>query len=204
VLGIFAHPDDEAISCGGMLALHSRGGNEVHCRFLTNGVGARDGIVMRRLEEMNASCKVLGVQSVCVADFPDQHLASTPEIEINRVIEGWLDSIEPAILLSHSVHDLNSDHRAVARSILVAIRIRAGVRSVGACEGEWPYRFNPDMHQKIDPTMHVKLAAVGCYESEKREAPHPRSVWGVLARAGYRGQWANSMYGEAYESVLLR
>jgi LmbE family N-acetylglucosaminyl deacetylase len=167
-------------------------------------VGGRGGDVIRRLDEMNASCKLLKVSTVCVADFEDQRLSSTPELEVNKVIEEWLDYIKPFIILTHSRHDVNSDHRAVARSVLVAIRTRSYVHEVFGGEGEWADHFDPDCHFAIGEAIQYKMGAVRCYASEAREKPHPRSLWGVMTRAGYHGQKANSEYGEAYETILRR
>ena len=41
ILVIVAHPDDETIGCGGVLAQHSKNRDDIFCMSLTNGVGAR-------------------------------------------------------------------------------------------------------------------------------------------------------------------
>ena len=41
ILVVVAHPDDETIGCGGVLAQHSENHDDVFCMSLTDGVGAR-------------------------------------------------------------------------------------------------------------------------------------------------------------------
>jgi LmbE family N-acetylglucosaminyl deacetylase len=205
VLGIFAHPDDEATEAGGALAWHSRGGGEVHCRFLTNGVGAVREDVSTRLEEMREAAKILGLSTVCVADFTDQQLHLAPETQICRVIEEWLDALKPTILFTHSEHDVNQDHRIVSRAVLVTVRTRDFVRAVYGCEPEWSLDFRPTGHVAIDNVMAYKLAAIASYKSQAKEEPHPRSIRGVIVRAGMRGAWAGpAQYAEAFEPILMR
>src|SRR6056297_3230058 len=76
-LVIAAHPDDEALGCGGTMARLVNEGALVHVAFLADGVGARytegifsgEEIEVRRAAARTA-CKILGAGIPQFDDFP--------------------------------------------------------------------------------------------------------------------------------------
>jgi LmbE family N-acetylglucosaminyl deacetylase len=83
ILGITAHPDDEAGAFGGSLLLYHDRGVETYVICLTPGQaatnrgGARsdEELASLRREEFFASCDILGVTGAWVLDYPDGGLA---------------------------------------------------------------------------------------------------------------------------------
>jgi LmbE family N-acetylglucosaminyl deacetylase len=84
-----------------------------------------------------------------------------------------------------------------------------GVREVLAFETpsstEWGWpgigdRFAPNVFVDIAESLDAKLAAMACYGSELRAAPHPRRLEALRARAGY---WGSVVGLAAAEPLML-
>ena len=113
---------------------------------------------------------------------------------------------------SHHHGDLNIDHRRVCEAVLTAVRPMQGerVKRIYAFETpsstEWNYNFEspfcPNVYFNITESLEAKLAAMACYRSELRDAPHPRSLEALRALAAYRGSNVGYRYAEAF--MLLR
>src|SRR5207302_2169520 len=92
VLGIYAHPDDPEISCGGTLARWARAGAEVHVLICTRGEkGSPDPderparLARRRQQEMTAAAEVLGLSGHRSLDADDGELENTPDLRAEIV-----------------------------------------------------------------------------------------------------------------------
>lgn len=95
LLAIFAHPDDESLACGGLLALCAERGARVVLLCATHGEnndGVRDEYWFElRARELEQAAAVLGVAEVILLDFRDGFLVWSPELgsriadEIRRV-----------------------------------------------------------------------------------------------------------------------
>lgn len=202
-LGVFAHPDDEVICAGGMLALSAMAG-EAHCRFLGYGVGARGDDATIRLDEMREAAKVLGLATVAACDFPDQRLHLVPEPDLCRTIEEWVDSLKPEMVITHAPGDVNQDHRVVSNAVMVAVRRRECVRHVYGGEGDFMKVFNPVAFKRIGSTIGIKVAALKCYKSETRDYPDARSEAAIHARAAHYANRSLGAFAEAFEKMLER
>ncbi len=80
VLVFFAHPDDETMLCGGLLALLSKSGHDVHFLCCTRGEGGECGVPplcnqshLGSLRELELACAVdaLGGKSLKFLDYVD-------------------------------------------------------------------------------------------------------------------------------------
>lgn len=221
VLAVFAHPDDEVLAVGGTLARHEACGDETAVLLFTDGVGSRgnedlEARAQRRKNERDAALARLRVSRVYGADnYPDQCMDTCSRLRTARDIERVLADWGPAIVYTHHPGDLNQDHAAVARGVLVACRptCETTVRRVLACEvaestwmpGSFP--FMPAVFSTFgEYEMAAKLAALEAYASEARAWPHPRSAKAVEARARLWGGLANAEFAEAFTllSEVLR
>lgn len=88
VLAAFAHPDDETILAGGMLAMLIDQGAIVHLLLATRGEGGelgepplveQAGLGSLREQELHCAAKVLGIKSVLFLDYEDP-LVGTDEL----------------------------------------------------------------------------------------------------------------------------
>src|SRR5713226_594692 len=94
ILGVFAHPDDESLACGGTLARASDAGARVVLLCASRGEAgstsdpalAADGDLGRvRTRELQQAADVLGVAQLVVMDYRDGELRSSdlaPEIAL--------------------------------------------------------------------------------------------------------------------------
>lgn len=191
VLAIAAHPDDEVLGCGGVLALHARAGEAVTVLIACEGHperrgphGAYDNGHIDRAAEM------LGVHQVEHLRYEDQSLDMVRLTELIAPIERVVKSVRPRVVYCQYGGDVNRDHHLLFEAALVATRpVERYIESVYAFDTasstEWgfPRTFAPDTWIDISETLPLKLEAMACYPSEVRDYPHPRSLAALEHRA---------------------
>jgi LmbE family N-acetylglucosaminyl deacetylase len=215
VLAIAAHPDDELLGLGATLARHAEAGDDVIAIVVSEGASSRyeAGAEHELQRAGRKAAEVLGLREVRFLGFPDQRLDTIPLIEITQRIEREMDGFRPDVLYTHHWGDMNRDHRIVGEAVMVAARPigDAFPRTVLLFETpsstEWAppdptSAFIPNHFVDVTRTIEKKLAAMACYESELRPAPHPRSLEALRARSQYWGQIITRPYAEAF--VLAR
>ncbi len=195
VLAIAAHPDDEVLGCGGVLALHAEAGHAVSIvivcegeshRYGPEGVGQSDHI-------LQAAAK-LGVKDVRHLRFPDQTLDTIRLTDLIGSLHEVIRELRPRIVYCQYGGDVNRDHQILFKAALVATRptedyIDAVYAFDTASSTEWAYprSFVPDTWVDISATLQAKLEAMACYTSELRDYPHPRSLKALEHRARASG-----------------
>ena len=220
ILVIAAHPDDEVLGCGGTIAKHVHGGDEVHMLILAEGMTSRDDTRdrkgrekdIKKLKDMaNEAHKILGTSSTKLLDFPDNRMDSVDLLDIVKVIENKINEINPEIIYTHHSNDLNVDHRITHQAVFTACRPEPGamVKKMYCFEvpssSEWQdplegFQFMPNTFVNISNTLEIKLAALKAYESEMKPWPHSRSIQAIEHLARWRGASAGF---EAAEAFLL-
>src|SRR5205814_1440554 len=92
VLGVYAHPDDPEISCGGTLAKWAKAGAEVHVLICTRGEkGSQDPkqdpdeLARVRQKEMADAAAVLGLAGHRSLDIDDGDLENTVDLRAQVV-----------------------------------------------------------------------------------------------------------------------
>jgi len=133
-------------------------------------------------------------------------------LDIVHVSSGHINRLRPEIILTHHHGDLNIDHRITFQAVITACRPLAScsVKTIicfetpSATEWSFPYyanAFSPNLFVDISVHIEDKLKAVGCYETELREAPHPRSPESLRAIAARWGSVIERPYAEAFELI---
>jgi LmbE family N-acetylglucosaminyl deacetylase len=211
---IVAHPDDEVLGCGGTLRRHTLAGDEVWTIILADGETSRDAVgashaVAGRESAARAAAHILGVQHVNVHGFPDNRLDSLALLDIVKVLEMYLGSIEPDTVYTHHSGDLNVDHRRVHEAVVTACRPQPG-HSVqrllffeipSSSEWQTPQSgqpFLPNWFVDVSATLDAKIQALKAYAAEMRAWPHPRSYEGIEHLARWRGATVGCMAAEAF------
>lgn len=124
VLVLAAHPDDEVIGAGAMLAWHARRGHPITVVHATDGAKgdpsalANDIRAVRRTEGKEA-LRRLGVGEAVHWDFPDGDLPEFLDALTARVRETFA-AVQPKTLYSFWFGEAHRDHRAVGAATAAA------------------------------------------------------------------------------------
>ena len=217
VLVIAAHPDDEVLGCGGTVARHAAAGDTVTALIVAEGATSRDAENQTSdVEALQSAARraaaVLGADEPRFLGLPDNRLDTVPMLDIVRAIEETVAALCPDVVYTHHPADLNVDHRIVAGAAMTACRPlpESSVSSIYAFETvsstEWAPpspedAFLPNRFVDIGDVLDGKTAALGCYESEMRAFPHPRSIEAVTALAQWRGAAVGIEAAEAFMTL---
>jgi LmbE family N-acetylglucosaminyl deacetylase len=207
ILVIAAHPDDEVLGCGGTIALHTQSRDNVTIVLACEGESLRYGKKgVGQTNHTQRAAETLGVKDIRLLGFSDQQLDTVTLTQIISPLEKIVQELHPDIVYCQYGGDVNLDHQLLFKAILVATRPTAQfISSVysfdTASSTEWAYprTFVPDTWVDITPTLHTKLAAMSCYESELRDYPHPRSLKALEHRAR---SWGNQSCMDAAEVFM--
>ena len=215
VLVVAAHPDDEVLGMGGTIALHATRGDDVRIVCVTDGSSSQypgdEELRQRKSEEAQRATSVLGVEEYVHLDLPDMRLDTVAHVELNNVIEEHVRTFRPAIV--YATHpDVNLDHRAIFDSVAVAVRptpdqtVRRLLTFAPTSSTEWtPPAMNwfvPSWFVDVTETFERKLEAFACFETERRDYPHPRNDRALRAHAQFYGATVGCEYAEPF--VLIR
>ncbi|OGM22514.1 hypothetical protein A2961_02750 [Candidatus Woesebacteria bacterium RIFCSPLOWO2_01_FULL_39_21] len=131
VLVVFPHPDDEILSCGGLIKLLSKKGADSTLIFLTKGEkGTTDAHmehILRKLrtKEAKLSGKILNYTRTIVKDFGDGRLSSKTN-QITKYIELAFAKYQPELVITYDLSGLygHEDHITNAKVVTDVIRRR--------------------------------------------------------------------------------
>jgi len=178
VLGIFAHPDDESLACGGTLARLADSGCRVIVVCASHGEagsisdpalvpdGDLGGV---RVRELRDAAAVLGVADVIVLDHPDGDLRWDDVPELHAEIVALIQRYRPDAVITFAEDGLywHLDHIGVHE------RTYTAVRSLGADAP--PLYYVTMQHGAMREVVEAAHAKGG--------APPDSSFWGIAADA---------------------
>jgi LmbE family N-acetylglucosaminyl deacetylase len=131
LVGIFAHPDDEAFSMGGSIARYAAAGRYVALICATRGeageisdpaLATPETLGQVREGELRAAAAAVGVHDVSFLDYLDGHLAEADPVEaVGRIVQ-QLRRLRPAVLVTFAANGIygHPDHMAISRFALTA------------------------------------------------------------------------------------
>lgn len=121
VLAVVAHPDDEALGCGGTLARFSDEGARVTVLLPVRRCDPRGRATWQQLlASLRHSCEVLGATLALPEHLMDEVDAEPRVNELHDSIVQWVE--EADLVLTHWPGDVNQVHRGVARAVEIATR----------------------------------------------------------------------------------
>lgn len=214
---IVAHPDDEVLAFGGLMARQSSRGDVIHVLIMATGLSSRTDNVhldQDELKKLRADClsanEILGVKNVKFENFPDNRMDSVALLDVIKPVERFLAETAATQVYTHHLGDLNIDHRVVAMAVATATRTLPGNNFDRVCSGEvlsssefsfQENRFVPNAYADISGFVELKCQAMDSYKSEIRRWPHPRSLEAIRAAAALRGSEAGFEAAEALNVV---
>ena len=213
VLIIAAHPDDEVLGCGGVIAKHVSQGDEVHTVFMSDGVKSRSQFLEENLSQRMDASKLaqslLGIASSQHLGFQDNRMDSIALLDIIQKLEPVIDKLKPSVVYTHHYGDLNIDHQLTHSAVITACRPVPNF-SVNEIYGfevlsstEWSNSqqsiFKPTFYADITNYISKKISAARAYEEEMRDPPHSRSIKHIEILAQHRGFSIGVDMAEAFE-----
>lgn len=215
ILVIAPHLDDEVLGCGGTIAKHVASGDSVSVCVVAHRVyehvyDAAKANVEQAHSQMAKN--TLGYDEIAYLDLPDERLDACLQ-DIIIPLEKFFCRVRPEIVYIPFYGDNHQDHRAVFHAARVVLRpsATAHIRAIfmyetpSSTEQSLPSAegaFVPNHYVNIDKWLDKKLAAIRCYETEKREFPHPRSEMALQTLAQKRGTEIGFPCAEAF--MILR
>lgn len=219
ILIVSAHPDDEVLGCGATIAKHVSYNHEVFCISLTDGVRGRSFSkkeISFRSNAFSRCAKYLGFKVVNIKGrkFKDQRLDNYNFLDVVKVIEKAKKLIDPDIVYTHSMSDLNMDHRISAEATFVAFRPKSLSKFTTLISYEVPSAtdygkkiiyppFLPNFFVNINNFFKKKIEALKIYEKEILDYPNSRSIKSIEALAILRGSQNGIKLAEAFEIIKI-
>jgi LmbE family N-acetylglucosaminyl deacetylase len=217
ILVVAAHPDDEALGCGGTIAALAGAGVYIKTCILSGEAEARQmrpetSELMRHIEEAH---EILGVvEPPIIGRFPNIRFNTVPHLEMVQFIESAILESGADVILAHHPGDLNDDNVVAARACQAACRLfqrRQGVPRLNALyfyevlsSTDWAFpsggtAFQPTAFFPVGETLEKKIKALRAYKGVVREFPHPRSEEVLRSLAVFRGGQSGLPHAEAFQ-----
>ncbi|HSW48243.1 MAG TPA: PIG-L deacetylase family protein [Candidatus Saccharimonadales bacterium] len=189
VLGVFAHPDDEAFFTGGTIATLAKD-HDVYTICITNGDAGenssdKDGDLaeIRKAEVLEAG-KILGVKETVFLGYKDGALSNNLYHEIATKIEEIVDKLRPEILLTFEPRGISGHIDHIVTSMVTSYIFKKSeiVKELWyCCNNEeiqvaikdyyiyWPAGYKKSEISKvidIESVWETKVAAMHKHESQ--------------------------------------
>ncbi len=178
ILVFAAHPDDAELGCSGTIASHVSKGHKVGIVDFTQGEMGTRGTPEIRLQEANASSKILKLTARENLGFKDVYFQNDGAHQL-KLIE-MIRKYRPEIVLSNAVSDRHPDHGK--GSILASTAcFMSGLRKIetqldGVQQEVWRPKFvyhyiqnnyiKPDFVMDITPFWQTKIDSILAFQSQ--------------------------------------
>lgn len=164
VLVVAPHPDDEALGCGGAIALHRAAGEQVTVVIVTDGGAAGSATPATRAVEAERAAQRLGCDLQTLA-LPEGRWVEEAGA---RALAARLAALHPVLVYAPSSVDYHPEHRRVARALAAALTHHAPTPRVRVYEVGVPLTPLLASHSAcLPPTAAAtKAAALAAYPSQ--------------------------------------
>lgn len=216
VLIVAPHPDDEAISSGGLIMLCKKHSSKVLVLYISVGFSRQfvtgSTTEKERMLEIAKASKFGNFEyKIAFQGESFTKLDTLPQKDLIEIIEDASHEFKPDIVCIPFRNSFNQDHRAVSLASITAFRplprdLRHQPKIV--LESEEPYSwttgeiFKPNFYFDISNCIEDKLDLLRCHKTQLRDDPFSRSPDNLRRLAGSRGCEISVKYAEGYN--LLR
>ena len=219
-LVVVAHPDDEVLGAGATIHKLIKEGHKVAVAIMVSQAAARKDLSSTLASDEAEAMKIMGVEKVYTADFPNIKMNTVPHLELVQFVESCIEDWDADAIVTHHPTDVNNDHSTTSyatqaasrlfqrRENIPPLRLFLYMESTGATE--WSLdssssRFSPNYFVEIGKEgLEIKKKAMKAYGSVVRPFPHPSSTENCEGLAAYRGFQSGCEYAEAFECVFRR
>jgi len=213
VIIISAHPDDEALGCGGTLLKHIKTGDEIAWLIITN-IFEHQGFSKEKIKERQAEIEsaksLMGISKLYKLDYPTMSLSDETLIEMVPRIGAIFQEFQPEIIYILNRSDAHTDHLITFKSVMSCTKsfrypfVKRVLMYETLSETEFGITlpenvFMPNYFVNISEYMDGKLELMKIYKSELGEHPFPRSLDNIKALAHFRGASVGVKYAEAFQ-----
>ena len=152
LLGVWAHPDDEAYLSSGLMAAVRRAGGRVVVLTATRGERGTDDprrwppdrLARRREHELRTSLRLAGVHEHRWLGYADGTLADVPRGDAAAAVAAVMEEVRPDVVVTFGPDGMtgHDDHRAVSDWATEAWRL------AGEAGDLWYATLTPDFHDE--------------------------------------------------------
>ena len=171
IMTVWAHPDDETLCSGGVMAEAAANGQTVICVTATKGeLGVRDSerwpperLGEIRAEELDAALKILGIKHHHWLGYKDADCANVPVNEAAGKLKRLIDRYKPDTILTFGPDGLtgHADHRTVSKwvqaatrgsdiTVYHAVQLRHTYEKLAPADQQFNFFFNIDKPPVVD------------------------------------------------------
>lgn len=219
-LVVVAHPDDEVLGAGATIHKLIKEGHKVAVAIMVSQAAARKDLSSTLASDETEAMKIMGVEKVYTADFPNIKMNTVPHLELVQFVEKCIEDWKAEAIITHHPSDTNNDHVQTSYAVQAASRLFQRRDNIPALKEllymevpsstEWSLdssssRFTPNFFMEIGREgVDVKVKALSAYKGVMRPYPHPRSKEALEGLAACRGAQSGCNYAEAFECVYKR
>ena len=208
LLAVLAHPDDESMGVGGVIAKYAAEGIEVSLVVATRGQRGRfhghpqgdprhpgaDALALIREQELQAAADVLGIHEVTLLEYEDQLLDKADPLDAIDRIARHIRRLRPQIVVTFGPDGTygHPDHIAISQLTTGAIAAAAadeshdGTRQAGHAVSKFYYLVWPqDMLDAFDRAYRRLVSQVDGVE--RRVVAWPE--WQITTIVDTREEW---------------
>lgn len=214
ILAIGAHCGDVEITCGAVLAKHSKHGDCVAILHLTLGEGGNPNMTPQaygeqKHREAEATAKLIGAQPI-FAPYRDGELPNTEEVR--RYVADVIRQLKPTHIITHWRNSIHRDHAATHAIVNDAVLLASlegvvtshprhrDVRAICYTENwEDPENFKPYLYVDISNELDQWKEAVTQYQFIKGGISSFPYLEYYTALARVRGAEAGTRYAVAFD-----
>lgn len=212
MLVVAAHPDDEVLGAGGLIARKLDEGWSVEVlifceNWIRTGLRVDDALVQIQMcaSELYGQGEHQRDISAHVLKYPDQKLELIYLSVMSQDIAHYVADRQYDLVVSHSMTDLNADHRRVAEAVRIFCRGKTlqlwEMFVPSASDVSTGFGFNGNVYVELtEEQLDRKCRAFAFYVEE---AKHPmRSKQAIKEWASIWGRSAGVSYAEIFKHVV--